>query len=560
MKALCGEIVGAMTKRAGRARSVDSTNIAYVVEQLARVAMEKTAYITTNRADFSASDLGDLARFAAEKMMRSIMEMTDTTKLPPNKMAALVAAASKGGAKGAGTNTNANTGTRKLAMISAFSAGAAAGVRAGVTSSRRPMFRDNSQRNQLAARAESFAAAAARGAVEGALAIDTSSFSASDLGATYKQVLYAQVEGAAAMAKAFPFYSSDSIAECVKKMTQAAAGALGAGTFTPSQITTILTQGAEGMLDGLRTIDTADADILFSLASLDAAVGQMTIGIVSGLDAMSRNGMVMSAADFKTVKDAVMAAISAYAATIGTTLFASTFDAAVMLAAITAAETAALSNVTSISGFDPIAAMGDAICSGVTAQSACGQGSMAPICEWVGAACSKKTVIDLCGSATSESACTMRGQWCKWDALSCSTKSAAEVDAAESLKTMAPTMAPTIKPTSASTFDVCRLCTKSALAAARLASSVCASYATQHACPAPSSLPDVDACKFGVIKEECAGVVMWCVRTRRCAGAPAGSTLTLPEALVALHTHHTHHRCALSPLFPARRTASPAAA
>lgn len=413
------------------------------------------------------------------------------------------------------------------------------------------MFSDDSQREQLAARAESFAAAVARGAVEGALVIDSSSFSASNLEATYKGILKAQVEGAAAMAKTFPFYSSDNIAECVKMMTQAAAGALGAGTFTTAQITTILIQGAEGIMDGLGGIDTADADILFSLTSLDAAIGQMAIGIVSGLDAMSRNGMTMSAAEFKTMKDATMAAIAAYAATIGSTLFAGTFDATVLLAAITAAETAALSNVTSISSFDPIAAMGDGICADVMEQSACGQGSMAPICEWVSGGCSKKATIDLCASATSESACTMGGQWCKWEALSCSTKSAAEVDAAESLKTTAPTMAPTIKPTSASTFDVCRLCTKSALAAARMASSACATYAMQHACPAPSSAPDVDECKFGVIKEECVGVVMWCVRIRRCAGVPVSGAFALPmSSHPCIFTTRTTHHAARSHLSP----------
>ena len=99
MMALCGEIVGKMVTQAGRARSVDATNIASAIEELARVGIEKSAYITTNRADFTASDLPDLARFAAKKIMRSIMEMKDTTKVPPNKMAVLIAAASKGGAK-----------------------------------------------------------------------------------------------------------------------------------------------------------------------------------------------------------------------------------------------------------------------------------------------------------------------------------------------------------------------------------------------------------------------------------------------------------------------------
>ena len=88
-----------MVTQAGRARSVDATNIASAIEELARVGIEKSAYITTNRADFTASDLPDLARFAAKKIMRSIMEMKDTTKVPPNKMAVLIAAASKGGAK-----------------------------------------------------------------------------------------------------------------------------------------------------------------------------------------------------------------------------------------------------------------------------------------------------------------------------------------------------------------------------------------------------------------------------------------------------------------------------
>jgi hypothetical protein len=513
------------------------------MEKLAEAAAENTAYISINRPDFTPSELGDISSATASKIVERVLSTDSVDDMGP-----VIESMARGLSFGAGKNSELTDATLLSDYIVKQTQGSTAGLSSGATKSKNAAFakvqqlktkagnaltdEDKRVQGDMATMVQLFMSTMSGGAVQGALGITKTQFTTSAFEDTYQKVLEAQVDGSATLAESLDYFNAQHIANATRGITSSAAASLGKRKFkgnalTTAEITEILKKGNKGCVDGLNKIDTAKVPS-YTQEIFTTAISDIVQGTVDGVDEMNRNGNgpTISANDFKSIKDGASTDIINIAKPIGSSKWGGGFNQDDVTDAVLQAEADAVKNVTSISGFNPIQAIGDVstFCGRIKSQGRCTGHALKSFCQWTASTCVERPLAggDMCDIAQTKKDCLRTGRWCKWVPAggatggACAIKVPTEVGDDEKTRTHAPTTAPTYPPTSKSSpVDMCKICMRQKLDWVMVESDTCSRFMHEQCDMQEFSHANVmtksqktSKCSYSQVQSACPGVAL----------------------------------------------------